>query len=37
MLCLDYSNQQKRINISKLYMIAGEHWFPVNGLGNECV
>ena len=23
-------------NISKLYMIARGHWFPVCGLGNVC-
>ena len=28
MLCLDYSNQQERRNISKLYMIARGHLFP---------
>ena len=36
MLCLDYSNLQERRNISKLYMIATGHWFPVYDLGNEC-
>ena len=36
MLCLDYSNMQGRKHISKLYMIARGHWFPVYGLGNEC-
>ena len=36
MLCLDYSNLQERINISKLYMLARGHLFPVYGLGNEC-
>ena len=35
MLCLDYSNLQERRNISKLYMIARGHLFPVYGLGNE--
>ena len=36
MLCLDFSNLQEMRNISKLYMIAGGHLFPVYGLGNEC-
>ena len=36
MLCLDYSNLQDRRNISKLYMTARGHLFPVYGLGNEC-
>ena len=36
MLCLDYSHLQERRNISKLYMIARGHLFPVYGLGNEC-
>ena len=36
MLCLDYSNLEERRNISKLYIIARGHWFPVYGLGNEC-
>ena len=36
MLCLDYSNLQERRNVSKLYMIAREHLFPVCGLRNEC-
>ena len=36
MLCLDYANLQERRNISKLYMIARGHLFPVYGLGNKC-
>ena len=36
MLCLDYSNLQERRNVSKLYLIAREHLFPVCGLRNEC-
>ena len=35
-LRLDYSHLQERRNISKLYMIARGHSFPVYGLGNEC-
>ena len=35
-LCLDYSNLEERRNISKLYMIARGHLFPVYGLENEC-
>ena len=34
--CVDYSNLQERRNLSKLYMTARGHWFPVYGLGNEC-
>ena len=34
-LCLDYSNLQERRNISKLYMTARGHLFPVYGRGNE--
>ena len=36
MLCLDYSNLQEKRNLSKLYMIARGHLFPVYSLGNEC-
>ena len=36
MLCVEFSNQQERRNISKLYMTARGHWFPVYGLGNKC-
>ena len=36
MLCLNYSNQQEKRNINKLYMIARGHLFPVYGLGNKC-
>ena len=35
-LWLDYSNLQKRRNISKLYMTARRHWIPVYDLGKEC-
>ena len=35
MLCL-YSNLQERRKISKLYIIAKGHLFPVYGLGNKC-
>ena len=37
MLCLNCSDLQERRKISKLYMIAKGHWFPVYGLGNEYV
>ena len=37
MLCLDYSNQRERRNISKLYMIARGHLFPTYIWSWKCM